>query len=181
MRLVVFLICSACGFFAGHYLPAGAWSTFVSFLVSYHLFLIWLVITAEHKTGLSLPIGSTILTHLACLAVVVTLGIGRNVIPYFGLIRYFIPAPAPFECTWLFSANTAKLADEKKKEIPGSAEEKAAVSRAIAMATGEDHEVWSHYLSHRDPRLRKPGMSIKEEYEQWMVARVKSRAFLLKT
>jgi hypothetical protein len=162
-------------------LPAGAWSTFVSILVSYHLFLIWLVITAEHKTGLSLPIGSTILTHLACLAVVVTLGIGRNVIPYFGLIRYFIPAMAPFECKWLFSANPAKLAEEKKKEIPVAAVEKVDASKVLATATGADYEAWSQYLAHRDPRLRKPGMSIKEEYEQWMVARVKSRAVLLKT
>lgn len=176
MRIVVYLICSACGFLAGYFLPDGAWQVFVSILVSYHLFLIWLVITAEHKTGMSLPIGPTILTHMACLAIVVSLGMGRNVIPYFGLIRYFIPAIAPFECTWLFSANPAKLTEEKEKEIPNSAEEKAAVSRAIAAATGDDYEAWSHYLAHRDPRLRKPGISVKEEYEQWMLARVKSRS-----
>ena len=176
MKLVVFLVCSALGFLAGQCVPAGAWSSFVSILVSYHLFLAWLVISAEHKTGLSLPIGSTILTHLACVSLVVVLGMGRNVIPFFGLIRIFIPALAPFECTWLFSANTAKLAEEKKKEIPVSAEEKAAIASAIATATGDDQEAWLHYLAHRDPRLQKRGLSVKEEYEQWLVARVKSRS-----
>jgi hypothetical protein len=176
MRLVVFLICSVIGYTAGYFFPAGAWSNFVSILVSYHLFLIWLVFTAEHKTGFSLPIVPTILTHVACVAVVVTLGLGRNVVPFFGLIRLFIPALAPFECTWLFSADTAKVKEETKKEIPDSAEDKAAVDRATAKATGEDYEAWTQYLAHRDPRLRKPGMSVKEEYEQWMVARVKSRS-----
>lgn len=116
MKLLGYLICSALGLVAGYFFPAGAWSTFVSILVSYHLFLIWLVITTEHKTGFSLPVGPTILTHLACVAVVVTLGLGRHVIPFFGLIRYFIPALAPFECTWLFSANPAKLQEEKRKK-----------------------------------------------------------------
>ena len=98
-------------------------------------------------------------------------------IPFFGLIRYFIPALAPFECTWLFSANPAKLQEEKrKKEVSIPPEEKAAAANAIATATGEDHEAWTQYLAHRDPRLRKPGMTVKEEYEQWMVARIKRRS-----
>lgn len=175
MKIIAFLICSVLGYITGRFFPAGAWSTFVTILVSYHLYLIWLVITAEQKTGLSLPIGSTILTHLACLALVVTMGLGRHVIPFFGLIRLFIPALAPFECKWLFSADTVKLAEKKKKEIHDPAQDKADIDRAMAIANGEDHEAWLQYLSHRDPRMRKHGMSVKEEYEQWMVARIRKR------
>ena len=72
------------------------------------------------------------------------------------------------------------LFSSKKKEAPvdpvvAAAAHKVAAARAIATATGEDNEAWIHYLSHRNPKLRKPGMTIKEEYEQWMVERVKSR------
>jgi hypothetical protein len=171
----VCLACSLIGFLVAHYLFSGMWAVYAYILISYHLFLAWLVITAEHKTGFSLPIISTILTHLACLALVIGFTIERHYVPFFGLIRYFIPALAPFECTWLFSANPAKLEEEKKKETPAPAEFKAAVSRAIATATGDDYEAWSQYLAHRDPRLRKPGMSVKEEYERWMLARAKDR------
>jgi hypothetical protein len=158
----------------GHFLFAGAWAAFVSILVSYHLFLAWLVVTAEHKTGFSLPIISTNFTHMACLVLVVGIPIERHHIPFFWLIRYCIPALAPFECTWLFSGN-------KRKETipvaapPSAADTKAAAARAIARATADDHEAWIHYLSHRDPKSRKPGMSVKEEYEQWMLARAKNQ------
>jgi hypothetical protein len=62
------------------------------------------------------------------------------------------------------------------KEIPVSSEVKDAASIVNANATGDDYAAWSNYLAHRDPRLRKPGMSVKEEYEQWMLARIKSRS-----
>jgi hypothetical protein len=110
------------------------------------------------------------------------------VCPACSLIGFLV---APFESIWLFSANTAKFAVEKKKKVPAAAAISGAsskattqtisVSRAMANATGEDYEAWSHYLSHRDPRLRKPGMSVKEEYEKWMVARVMSRTDFLKS
>jgi len=67
-----------------------------------------------------------------------------------------------------------------KKEVlvahSATAEDNAAVVSVIATATGEDYEAWTQYLSHRDSRLRKPGLTVKEEYEQWMVARLKSRS-----
>ena len=68
---VVFIVCSVIGFVIARYLFEGAWATFAYILISYHLFLAWLVITAERETGFSLPIFSTIITHLACLTVVI--------------------------------------------------------------------------------------------------------------
>jgi hypothetical protein len=134
------------------------------------------VIDADHKPGVSLPIVSTILTHLACLGIILFYGMGEDVIPFYRILRFGVIALAIFERNWLFSANPAKLKEEKKKENPDAAENKAVAARAIATATGEDYEAWTHYLVHRDPRLRKPGMSVKDEYEQWMVARIKSRS-----
>lgn len=180
MRIVVFLVCSVLGFLAGHLFPTGAWATFVSILVSYHLFLIWLVITAEQEAGFSLPIGSTIVTHLACLTLVVTFGMGRNIIPFFGLIRYFIPAIAPFERDWIFKGNTKKAEGKEKKVSVKPAKAAAAiplvsVDFALSEATLEDHDEWIRHLSQHNRPLKRAGLSVKEEYEQWLVARVSAR------
>ena len=78
MNAIVFVICSIVGFVLGRYLPAGAWAAYGSILISYHLFLAWLMLTADRKVGFSLPILSTILTHMACLIVVVGLTVGRH-------------------------------------------------------------------------------------------------------
>jgi hypothetical protein len=143
------------------------WAIGVSILVSYHLFLAWRVVTAEHEVGFSLPILSTIVTHLACVSLVVVLAFGRGVIPFFWIVRYAIPALAPFERDWLFKANKKK----KEEEVPSFAP-----SAAVAAATGDDHEAWNHHLAHRNPLSRKPGTTLKDEYEQFMAARVASRA-----
>jgi hypothetical protein len=169
-----FIVCSVIGFVMARYLFEGAWATYAYILISYHLFLAWLVITAEHETGFSLPIFSTIITHLACLTVVVGLTVGRHYIPFFGLIRYCIPAMAPFERDWLFSGNAQKK--DVKKKVPVTAAVNAIpVDVAIEEATAEDHEAWIRHLAQPNRATRKPGLSVKEEYEQWLVARIGSR------
>jgi hypothetical protein len=105
MKRIAFLVCSGIGYLIGHYFGDGAFAAYASILISYHLYLAFLVVSAEKETGLSLPVGQTIITHAACLAVVVGLAIGRHSIPFFGIIRLFIPAIAPFEVTWLFSGS----------------------------------------------------------------------------
>jgi hypothetical protein len=105
MKRIAFLVCSGIGYLIGHYFGDGAFAAYSSILISYHLYLAFLVVSAEKETGLSLPVGQTIVTHAACLAVVVGLAIGRHSIPFFGIIRLFIPAIAPFEVTWLFSGS----------------------------------------------------------------------------
>jgi hypothetical protein len=175
VKAVVYVVCSILGFLVGHYFLTGTWAACVSILISYHLFLGWLLLTAEHKKGFSLPIGSTILTHSACLALVVTLGIGRSYIPFFSLIRFCIPALAPFECTWLFSGNTAKK-DVTTKKVPVATTVNAvSVDVAMAEATIEDHDAWLHHLAQPNRPLKRAGLSTKEEYGQWLVARVSAR------
>jgi hypothetical protein len=65
-----FIVSSLIGFVVARYLFEGAWAIYAYVLISYHLFLAWLLLTAEHETGFSLPIFSTIVTHLACVAIV---------------------------------------------------------------------------------------------------------------
>jgi hypothetical protein len=45
----------------------------------------------------------------------------------------------------------------------------------LSEATGEDYEAWAYHLAHRNPLARRPGTTIKDEYEQFMVARVRNR------
>jgi len=92
----------------------GALAAYLSVLVSYHLYLGFLVMVQEKETGFALPIAHTIVSHLACLVVVVGIAFGRHYIPFFGILRLFIPAMAPFEVDWLFSGS-------KKKNAPGAA------------------------------------------------------------
>jgi hypothetical protein len=167
--LVAFLVSAVLAYIAASFLPEGTWANYAFILVAYHLFLTWLVIDADHGKGLALPIGSTILTHVACIVIIIPFGMGGSFIPLFSYFRVGVAALAVFERDWLFSGK------RKMKEIPIPANAKDAAAIAIANATGEDYEAWSRYLSHRDPRLRKPGISVKEEYEQWMVARTKKR------
>jgi len=174
---VVYMICAVIGYAIAHFLPPGLWAIFAYLLITYHLFLAWLVVTAEHKVGISLPIGMTILTHTACLAVVVCFAMGRNTIPFFGLIRLFVPALAPFEVEWLFKARNQNTTD---KAVPVSkddaAQKAAAVANAVAAAaTIDDYQEWLKYLAQPNRPPRKPGMSVQDEYKQWLLARARSR------
>jgi hypothetical protein len=63
-----------------------------------------------------------------------------------------------------------------KKKVPVTAVVNAIpVDVAIAEATAEDNEVWIRYLAQPNRPTRKPGLTVKDEYEQWLVARIGSR------
>lgn len=181
MKLAVFLICSGVGYLLGHYLP-DPWAAYVSILVSYHLFLGWLLITADHEAGFSFPILSTVVTHLACLALLIGLAMGQRYVPFLGLVRIFVPGLAPFECNWLFSGGRKK---KDSAEVPVNSQTAAsgtATGAAAASATPEpeytfdDHDEWQRYLVKPNRRFRKAGLPIGEEFKQWHAARAQSRA-----
>jgi hypothetical protein len=164
--IAAFFAASVFGYLAGTLVPDGAWSVYTSILVSYHLFLVWLVVTAEHQTGVSLSPVSTIVTHLACLAIILPLGMGRHVVPFFGIFRYGIASLAIFERGWLFGGKS-RASEPKDEEIQ--------VPAAIATSTADDYEEWRRYLAQQRPGSRKPGTSLKSEYEQWLLARPQGR------
>jgi hypothetical protein len=159
-----FVLANLLGFLAGTLVPDGAWAIYTSILVAYHLFLAWLIILDEHKTGVSLPIVSTIVTHAACLVVVIPLGMGRHYIPFFGLFRYTIAGLALFERKWLFSEESSQ---PKPLAAPSTV--------PIPVDTAEDYQEWLHHLAQQKLGSRKLGSSLKAEYEQWLHARVNSR------
>ncbi len=167
---VAFVFCALLGTIIASFLPEGAWFTSAYMLITCHLFFGWLVMTKEHETGLPLPIGPTILTHLVFLALVVCLGtVGRH-IPFFVWIRYFIPVLAFLEVKWILRST------KKMKEVEVSSENAARIAAAVAAAaTIDDYQEWLRYLARPDRPPRRPGMTVEEEYKQWLVARAKNR------
>jgi hypothetical protein len=166
-----FLICGVLGYAVAGLLPAGPWSVFVSMLVFYHLFIAWLLINASRKAHLALPMTMAVVTHLACLVVVVLYGMGASVIPYFWLLRYVIVVLALFERNWLFGGGAKEIA-----AVPVVAPASADAADAIAEATADDQEAWLQYLAQPNRPPRKPGTTVQNEYEQWLRARIKKRS-----
>lgn len=58
-----------------------------------------------------------------------------------------------------------------KKEVR-IADEKAAVATT---ATVDDYEEWLKYLAQPNRPPRKPGMSVQDEYKQWLLARARAK------
>ena len=180
----------ALGTLLSHLLPDTAWVTFTYILVSYHLVLAFKVLTADKKAALSLPMGQTILTHMACVGILVGLAIGRHQIPFFGMIRLFIPGLAPFEAEWLFTGGKKKIErisetdDEAIQAATMHAEsgDVAAVTAAQAKpslydsSTGEDYNEFLELMQKGKRPFKKPGMSVREEYELWLAAKAKGPA-----
>jgi hypothetical protein len=161
-----FILAGLFGYLAGALMPVGAWSVYTSILVSYHLFLGWLIVTDDRKAAISLPIVSTIATHLACLAIVLPLGMGRNFVPFFGIFRYTIAGLAIFETEWLFGEKSG----QPKRQGPSNT-----TPVAVPVGNSDDYQEWLSYLDQQKTRFRKPGTSLKDEYEQWLIARARHK------
>jgi hypothetical protein len=174
---VPFAIAGVIGYFVGRLVPDHTWAVYTSILVSYHLFLAWLVFTGDKNGGVSLGILSTILTHSACLFLAVAVVMARHYIPFFSILRFGISSIAVFERGWLFSGEKPKtrVTEATPAAAATAAEAQPVQASAIATATGQDHEEWLRYLASRNPTHRRAGTSMSEEYEQWLRARMKNR------
>jgi hypothetical protein len=160
---VAFLLACGLGYLVGTLLPGGPWAVYTSILVAYHLFLAWLVITADHEVGFSLPIGSTIVTHLACMGCVIGILLTRHYIPFFRYLGLGVAGLAFFERGWLFVRTTPKEKPER-------------VAAPVVTSTADDYQEWMRHLAQLKPSVMKPGTSMKAEYEKWLLARAQSQS-----
>jgi hypothetical protein len=156
--IAAFLVAILLGLISACLVPAGTWAVLTSILVSYHLFLAWLVITAKNKPRVTLPVVSTIATHLACLILIIPLGRVYRFIPFLGIVVLAI-----FERGWLFTEDKIQLKSEEPPRTP------------VVPDTAEDYQEWFNYLAKQTPASRKPGSFLKEEYRRWLLARTQSR------
>jgi len=164
--IVAFVVANLLGYLTASLVPPGTPAVLTSVLVSYHLFLFWLVITAENRASVTLPVFSTIATHLACLVLIVPLGGAHRLIPFFGIFRYGIVGLAIFERGWLFTEDKIQLKAEEPPPTP------------VVADNAEDYQEWLNYLAKQNPASRKPGSSLKEEYRSWLQARAQNRPTL---
>jgi len=162
------------GYLLMFFLPYSWQHACISVMVAYHLFLGWLVLTRSNR-GLSLPIGSIILTHIACLGLIFAVGMARYLplrgimsLPFAGIIRYLnyaFPSLAIFEYRWLFTKSNI---EPKSPDV--------FTSRPVVTSATEDYREWTLYLASQKPFSASHGVSMKDEYEKWLAARARSRS-----
>lgn len=162
--LVVYALCDLVAFLLEKALPDAPWAPYVPLLVSYHLFLIFLLIAlgmrGEQKIGISLGIPMTVISHLAFVGGLIGIVFGREYVPLFGLVRYVLPGLAPFEARWLFE---------------GKRKERVIDQRPLPQGSAEDYDEFLQYMRQKDRRFQKPGRSIHDEFEAWNADRAKRR------
>lgn len=172
--LLVFFAACFIGMLAQAYLPDGPLWTGVGALISYHLFLAWLLISSDQGVPLGRDTIATITTHLACSAVVYSVAWSAQAIGNYGIIAsvpgvrflgYIITLLAIHEQRWLLTGQR-RIAQSQQPEAP---------SPDLTL-TGEDYEEFLSYLAARDPLSLRPGTSVTSEYTQWRLARARSRA-----
>jgi hypothetical protein len=165
MKIFAYIVSALIGFAISHYFLEGAAAAFASILISYHLYLLFLVLTADHEKGFSMPIGQTILTHSAFLVVLIGLPYMREHIPFFSLLSLLVPGLAPFETMWLFSGRTQPIKTVDEPRLPSGP----------VTATAQDHQEFVVYLRQKYRPFKKPGMTVDDEFQAWLTDRVRNR------
>jgi len=165
VKYAAFFVSSLIGYVIGHFLLDGAAAAYASVLISYHLYLVLLVIFALQEKGFAMPIGMTLVMHTAFVAFLVGFAYARTHIPFFGLLSLLIPAVAPFEANWLFGEDTAKKAHADESNIVVAPE-----------ATVDDHEAFRLHLKEPHRPFRKKGMTVDDEFKAWLLDRAQKKA-----
>jgi hypothetical protein len=164
MKGIVAILCTVAGYVLAQYIPAGPLSIYAPLLISYHLLLAFTIVTAVQDKGVSLPIGSTVLYHVAFLVLLIVSAEARTMIPFFSIVRYFIPNLALVEAAMLFSGKG------KKKQGRVEVHEQDAASNS----TAEDYEEFILYMRSGHRPFAKAGRSVRDEFNSWLAHRAKN-------
>lgn len=146
------IVAGAIGYVAGLFVPHGWYSVFTSILISYHLFLGWLLLTAKSNLQVIRPRGLAFLIHLVCVAVIVSIGAGRLFVPYFDIACCGVAVLAFFERDWLFVPAMAP--------VPEGGE--------IVISSAEEYKEWLDHLAKHGKDAADPAISRKEQFESWL-------------
>jgi hypothetical protein len=191
---LTFFLSSIAGWVVASILPPSSWSVFAGMLVTYHLFLGWLLFLDEDDPRPAFSVPVMIVSHLACLALLLGFRTavfvllikltgsspvaGLAVFGYLSVFSFILRfggtcALSYFERDWLFRKDGEKrLAEVKAVETSADA---AGAPSLLATATGADHEEWLRERSQQKDVTRL-GVSPKVDFERWLQARAKARA-----
>ncbi len=156
------IVCAGLGFAAGYYVHADHYAIVVSMLAAYHLFLLWLVLTSEKTVETMRPFLYTASIHLACVAVIVSIGVGGGrIVPHFDFICCGIAILAFFERDWLFQPIGVSAPVTGEPDDP-------------VLSSAEEYQKWQTYLGRQrnNPDFDGP---LKDQFEHWLQERRKSR------
>jgi len=157
------IVCAGVGFAAGYYVRADRYAIFVSMLAAYHLFLLWLLLTSEKTVETMQPLLYTASIHVACVAVIVSIGVGGGrIVPHFDFICCGIAILAFFERDWLFQPIGVS------ESITGEADDPV-------LSSAEEYQEWQAYLArqHNNPDFDN---ARKVHFEEWLRERRSTRA-----
>jgi hypothetical protein len=178
------------------HLPTGVWVPYVFSLLYYHVALAIALGGGDRKFKWSLINFEAVLTHIACVTVVMSLSFGKHYVPLLGLVRYFVPAIAPFEKNWLLTCAKRKGEVDREAKVPltSTYEVNGEVPAALAgvatqtyqfisseqsvtvVGSGEEYEEFLGEMRQGKRPFKKPGRSVAEEYQCWLAARLKLKA-----
>jgi hypothetical protein len=188
-----FVVSCLLGYFAGSLAPHGLLSILTSLLVSYHLFLSWLVFGSRYQTAVPTSWVATLVTHACCMVlVIVPVWMARGIIPFYDSFRFAMVGLALFERTWLFSGSeirqsprheVVELVAAVRQHTPKQLNPKLRIPRPGHLRASSDlnvkavelplpsakigsaYDAWQDHLGRQRPGT--------PEYEQWMRARRK--------
>ena len=167
MKGIVAILCSLIGYLIARYIPDGPLAVYAPLIISYHLILLFVAITTSQEKGVSLPIATTALYHVAFVAVLIVSVQAREMIPYFSIVRFFIPNLALAEAAMLFSGKGAKKAQDPSTIF---------IRDAASNSTAEDYEEFIVYMRQSHRPFARAGQSVRDEFNSWLAHRAKHPA-----
>jgi hypothetical protein len=196
----VYFVCGMAGLGLYFFTKGWVWAPYVATLLTYHLFLVWLLLTTEKKVGLPHNIVATVSGHLLVIVLVIASNFGiafayRTFLSSLTLENAFV--------TFLFSGKLIRVAQamlmyglsfgeldllfinefngENAYFGPGTASyamPKLARGKSdtpLIPATGEDHFEWVQNRSRNGAFGYDPNKPLADDFEEWLRARGKTQ------
>ncbi len=154
------LVVLGCGFgyVISRFIPDGPLAIYLPLLVSYHLLLAVLVVTAMQDKGHKLNPVPAALTHAAFFILLLIVASAGAMIPYFEYVRFVLPALAYVELMALFRSKGGKAAEGQD---------------AASNSTAEDYEEFILYMRSGNRPFAKAGHTVRDEFNSWLAHRAK--------
>ena len=167
MVFLALLFASAIGYFVGMYLPDRPESPYIPILISYHLFLTYLITKAvgksRQKIRLSMSLPSAVITHFVCLAALIGVVMRRDLVPKFEFVQFLAIGLAPFEIKTLFKRRKGDLSPVERTPMPSG--------------TNDEYSEFLSYMKSGERRFLKAGQNVNQEYAAWLKARHRTGIF----
>jgi hypothetical protein len=196
----VYAFCSLLGYLIFLGMRPAAWAASVAILVTYHLFLVYCIISAEEGRPRTYNLLVTISGHLGL--VLVCVGVRYEIFDFIrdsvssqpDLLRstaaraggrllalltvVLVYGMVSLELKLLFDGKRGLMHDAPKDMEPIFVEMSAKLrnqNEPLIAATGADHHEWVQYCQRRNAKYYNPSLSPKDDFEQWLRARGKTQ------